>query len=113
MSASPRSCATLRRPTGSATPQYTWPGCFCGWKPTCAPRLSGGRSSHCSTPIGAIALVDEHAHDGDRHRHALLRRDCDAEVRGEIAVSGDAAYRDTKAYRAIRAPRAEADVVGV
>ena len=46
--------------------------------------------------IGAIALVDEDAHDRRRHGHALLRCDRHAEVGGEIAVTRDAAHRDAK-----------------
>ena len=38
ISASARICATVMRPTGSATPTQTSPGCFCGWMPTWACR---------------------------------------------------------------------------
>ena len=46
--------------------------------------------------VGAVALVDEDAHDRQRDRHALLRQDRHAEIAGEIAVPGNAADRDAK-----------------
>src|SRR5207247_924748 len=62
--------------------------------------------------VGAVALVDEDAHDRYGHRHALLRRDDDAEVAGEIAVSGDATDRDTEVH-AFRNALARCDANGV
>src|SRR5690606_4294385 len=69
--------------------------------------------------VGAIAVIDEDAHDRVRDRGCILGRNDDAGVAGEILVPGDAAERETKPH-AGRYRRAvadlnglEADVVGV
>ena len=41
--------------------------------------------------VGAIAVVDEGAHDGGRDRHALVGLQQDAGLEGEIVMAGDAA----------------------
>ena len=56
-----------------------------------------------------VALIDEHPHDRDGDRHALLGGNREAQVAGEIAVAGDAADRDAKAHAVGGAHRAKAE----
>ena len=45
MSARPRICATVMRPTGTTTPIQLSPACFCAWMPIWAVRSNGGRGA--------------------------------------------------------------------
>ena len=69
--------------------------------------------------VGAVAVLDEDAHDGVGDRRRLVRLDDDAGVAGEIAVAGDAAEREAEpdarldAEAVLHLDRLEADVVGV
>ena len=46
--------------------------------------------------IGAVAVLDEHAHHRRGHRHAFLRPKQNARVAGKILVAGDAAELHAK-----------------
>ena len=69
--------------------------------------------------VGAVAVLDEDAHDGVGDLRRLLRLDDDAGVAREILVAGDAAEREPEpdaglgAEAVLHLDRLEADVVGV
>src|SRR5947208_16200463 len=69
--------------------------------------------------IGAVAVLDETAHQRERHRRALLRLDEQPGVATEIAMAGDAAEQNPEidggcGPRVLAdRDRREADVVGV
>ncbi len=69
--------------------------------------------------VGAIAVVDEHAHDGVRDRGRLRRLADDAGLAGEVLVPGDAADGDAEPdagldpEAVLHLDRGEADVVRV
>jgi hypothetical protein len=69
--------------------------------------------------VGAVAEIDEDAHDGVRHFCRIGRLDDDVAVFGEIPVAGDAAEPEAKpdagldAKAVFHLDRGERDVVGV
>ena len=70
-------------------------------------------------PVGAVAGVDEDAHDGVGDFGRILRLDDDAGILGEILVAGDAAEAEAKpdagldAEAVLHLDRGKGDVVGV
>ncbi len=69
--------------------------------------------------VGAIAVIDEAPHQGERYRRAFLRSDQQPGVAREIAVPGDAAEQDPEidagrdGLALADRDRRKADVVGV
>ena len=69
--------------------------------------------------VGAVAEIDEDAHDGIRHFCRVCRLDDDVAVFGEIPVAGDAAEPQAKpdagldAETVFHPDRGKRDVVGV
>ena len=71
-------------------------------------------------PVGAVAMIDEHAEDGIGQGRAILETANDAGVAGEVAVAADAAQQqaaiEARRYAIALAGhlhRLEADIVGL
>ena len=120
ISASPRICATVIRPTGTTTPIQFSPSCFCamhadmGGAIEVGPRrdraghgavelaaellLHGGEKfldahgvEHIFQPrlgaVGAVAVLDEDAHDRVGDHAGIFRAAHDAGIAGEVAMA--------------------------